>query len=179
LALGAMRYIFEPESVPDRYMQPDGTWISEFVLGYELDAGTVVFMRVLLVPNLGSNNENRSYDLQFGIVEKLRSAPTTQTCMDFSIIATRRFVPRQGRELVSMILLRCVKDTVELAKPPAITMETYHSFLPDDALKKYDRITNMLTDLLYDLADRFRADDGVDYWLYRRRLQTSGTIGSP
>jgi len=64
-----MDYKFEPDPNPDVSEFPDGTKAIEFVLGYDLDLNTIVYMQIILVKadSFLHGHYQDVYDLQFGI----------------------------------------------------------------------------------------------------------------
>jgi hypothetical protein len=169
----SMDYRFEPDVEFSVTSIPDGTSLAEFALGYEVEIGTVVYMQILLVKGESYlHDELRDvYDLQFGIREKLANDQNTLTSIDFSYISPKRFVPRNYRQWLFDYVLHCVEEIITSRSPSYITMETYHSYVPPEAMGKYDGIAALLVSLGYDLLERFRGtEDGIDYWYFRRQL---------
>jgi hypothetical protein len=150
----------------------DGTKVAEFTLGYELELKTVVYMQTLLVQGDSYLQERHPdvYDLQFGIREKLAADPLVQTCLDYSVISSRRFVPREHRHWVlNNGVVQCVEELVNRFSPPQITMETYHPKVPPSGMAKYQRISDLLRAIGYDEKENSRGTDGIHYWFYVKR----------
>jgi hypothetical protein len=169
-----MRYIYEPRMPPAITELDDGTKVAEFTLGYELDLNTVVYLQVVLVKADSYLSERNPdvYDLQFGIREKLATDPLVQTCLDYSVVSSRRFVPHEQRHWVlNNGVVRCVEELVNRFGPPHVTMETYHPNVPPAGMAKYRRISDLLRALGYDEDENFRGTDGIHYWFYVRRTR--------
>ena len=167
-----MDYQFEPDAQYRIYTLPDGTILAEFVTGYEFEAGTIVYMQILLVNGESylHNELMAVYDLQFGIREKLSNDNNVLTSIDFSYLSPGRFIPRAARPAISEWLKGCVRELVVRHSPGHITMETYHPRVPPGAMAKYDRIAELLQSHDYDLLEHFRGTmDGKDYWYFRKK----------
>jgi hypothetical protein len=167
-----VRYIYEPRMPPVVTELADGTKVAEFPLGYELDLNTIVYEQVVLVraDSYLSDRHPEAYDLQFGIREKLAEDPLVQTCLDYSVISSRRFVPREGRHWVlNNGVLHCVEELVNRFAPAQITMQTYHPNVPPSGMAKYQRITELLSAHEYAVEENFQGTDGIHYWFYVRK----------
>jgi hypothetical protein len=176
-------YVFDLDANLASYSLVDGSYLVEFAIGYELDMNTVVYSQVILVRGQSylHTELGEVYDLQFGIREKLADDDNVKTCIDFSYISTRRFIPKVHRWVVFNRILLCLEELIREKKPAYVTMETYHPHVPPQAMGKYDRIVERLDALGYDLRERFRGphsrfhgtEEGIDYWYFRRRLTGS------
>ncbi len=67
------------------------------------------------------------------------------------------------------LICAAISRLVAEVMPEQITMETYYANLPSEALKKYDVIGAKIIAAGYVVGDAFRHNDGVNYWLFKKR----------
>lgn len=175
-----MAYVFELESVgadTEVHVDAAGTMIVDFALGYDIAADTVILMSVMFVTGDSylSGTVDELYDLQFGI--RIRNlVHGTVSPPDFSSASSVLFIPPESRRHVGANVRNAVLRLLDHKRPHALTMETFHSYLPAKAMAKYHAITTLLLNVGYELQDQFRDEEtGIDYWFFSAQVeQTSG-----
>jgi hypothetical protein len=110
--------------------------------------------------------EKDTLELCFGIQTKHDGSGTSPP--DYSKETTDQYVPKSGRLQVLTRITVAIDWLVEESKPRYIIMETYYSNLNQIALKKYDSVVSILALAGYALEDRWREENGIDYWLFKR-----------
>jgi hypothetical protein len=132
-----------------------------FILGQDLTAEMMVVMDVAFICK-----ERGIYDLRFGVDEISLSREGFHSGMDYSIEYSKRYVPHPHRPEVLRLLLQAIECILRKTKPKKLTMQSFYGQLPDKALRKYDRICEVMDGNGYKVADHFRGTNGVHYWLF-------------
>jgi hypothetical protein len=162
-----MPYVFELEREFDQepYIDGQGSRIIDFALGYDFDRFLIVLMSVMLVPD-----ESGAFELCFGIRTRNAERSSEVSPPDYSVTTARRFVPEAANQDVLATVLAAIIVLVEAVQPETIVMETFHANLPPKAMKKYQRISEVLDKSSYAMTDQFRDElDGKDYWAFGRK----------
>jgi hypothetical protein len=162
-----MEYIFDPVSAPTPVFEEPGRAAVQFRIGHELEVGSVVLMEVLLSYEDSYKKDEGAADLQFGIRERWRENHLVLTCLDFSLISPRRFVPKTQRYIIESLVARSITTLVQHSRPPYLTMETYHRDVPEPGMVKYRNISTVLKGLGYKGND-FRETNGIHFWFFER-----------
>jgi hypothetical protein len=159
-----MAYDFDLQDPEGPFVEADGSRVVEFILGFEDDTDTIIVMSVLLVPT----DRKDTLELCFGIRAKVGPEPHI-SAPDYSKDGSYKYIPRERRTTVLASICESIQRLVETEKPPYITMETFYADLPAEALRKYDMVELQIRFNDYVIEDKFRAPDGINYWLFRKR----------
>jgi hypothetical protein len=109
------------------------------------------------------------YDLRFGVDELSLSRVGFNSGMDYSLEYSKRYVPGQYRPQVLELVLEAIECILRKTSPNKVTMESFYGQLPAKALKKYERICQVMKRNGYTVADYFRkGTKGVHYWFFSR-----------
>lgn len=159
-----VNYVFELEQHFSRrpHQNPDGSYVVEFALGYDLPSSLIIVMSVMLIPD-----ESGAFELCFGVRRRGAADPSKVSPPDYSAASAKRFVPSEAAPRVLECILEAIVALVMTGKPKQVVMETFESRLPPKAMKKYERVTAAMRRLGYKVEFQFRNEiDGKDYWLY-------------
>ncbi|RVU19135.1 hypothetical protein [Methylobacterium oryzihabitans] len=139
----------------------------EFRLGFLPETRRIVIMSIILMEG-GSALHSSSgvFDLRFGIRLKYMDKDWDVTPVDFSQETKRDFIHPNHRETVLNLIMRGVCELVTEVNPPLITMSTYDTELPPQALVKYAAIAECLNGLGYRTADAYLSADGRHRWVF-------------
>lgn len=141
----------------------------EFRLGYLMQTEQLVKMSVALIEGASFMNiDNGFFDLRFGIRLQYIDRPWNVTSMDYTQGTKRRYIHANNRETVRNLTCRAIEGLLSVVSPPVVTMSTYDTELPTDALVKYQVIERCLNGAGYRTHDSYRADDGRDRWQFVR-----------
>ncbi len=160
-----MAYIFELEKDFDEpYVAADGSCIIDFALGYDPDSSLIVLMSVMLI-----RDESGAFEFCFGIRTRSGVDASNVSPPDYSSATGKHYVPRESAEDVLGVVLAAAVSLIGKVKPRNIIMETFHSNLPQKAMRKYVSIEKILDSLSYTLTEKFRDEaDGKNYWSFSR-----------
>jgi hypothetical protein len=164
-----MACIFDLETdLPDApFVDMFGTEIVEFALGYDIDREIAMVMSVMLVPGASYLDDalDGVFDLRFGIRERDLKHEWKVTPPDYTRECADQYIPREHRQAVTGLLHKAVELLTKHSDAKYLTMETFYSKLPDNALKKYGKICTFLKGCGFELKEEFRDEtNGKNYW---------------
>ena len=91
------------------------------------------------------------------------------TGLDYSIEFVRKYIDKDNRDSVKACLLKAVQRLVEELSAGEITMETVYPNLPENALRKYDEISDVITEFGFSIEKDFQDEtNGKYYWLFSK-----------
>lgn len=134
-----------------------------FQLGVDFELDFIIYMTATFV-----FKEDGIYELRFGTEERRLSREGYSEGMDYSIEQSKRYVPTDHRPKVLGLLLEAIKAILASARPEKITMQSFYPNLQAKALKKYDKIANLMNENGYETAEDFVGSNGKRYWLFKR-----------
>lgn len=108
-------------------------YVVDFTLGYDLDRGERILMSVVLFKD---DSGGDPHELAFGIRRQDVFTGTTSNYA-FDHETAKSYVPKDKRQLVSLLVLSAVRALVERVRPKIVVMETFESNLPAPAMGKY------------------------------------------
>jgi hypothetical protein len=139
-----------------------GVVIIEFALGYDLPE-TAIIMSVMLVPI------RKTHDLRFGIRERDMAHTWKVTDPNYTIETVRKYIPKPNRDEVRECLIKAVGYLIEQTAQNKVTMETVYANLPENALKKYDEISDAIHEYGMITENHFQHANGKYYWLFSKQ----------
>ena len=143
-----------------------GAYAIEFALGYIPSYDMVIVMSVELIPT----ERPDVLELCFGIRSKEITNGIKVSEPDFSKDAADLFIPKENRSEVQRLITEACLYLAAHIDQEYIVMETFYGNLPDKALKKYEPIVDAMEASGYELIDRFRNEDGIDFWSFRKQV---------
>jgi hypothetical protein len=160
-----MAYEFDLGELESIFMDADGSHVMEFVLGVDPDEDAVVVMSVILFPT----DEPDILELCFGI--RIKSGPDLSVVSepDYNSDAGKRYIPKEWRKMVLARVGNATSNMIGNILPKKVIMETFYANLPPEALTKYEAIGTRIAIWNYEIEDSFRAENGVNYWLFKKR----------
>jgi hypothetical protein len=137
-----------------------------FILGEDAEAQLLILMTVRFVCK-----EDGIYDIRFGIEEINVAKNNESSGLDYSIEWSRRYAPEGVRPAVLATLLDAISCILVKINPRKVTMQSFYKALPDKALDKYRKISDLMVAHGFEVKEEFPdGNHGVRYWLYRRLL---------
>jgi hypothetical protein len=111
---------------------------------------------------------NGLYDIRFGIEEREADKLDWTVGMDYSIECSRRCIPKEHRPAVLEYIVESLGLMVDQCLPRKVTMESFYRNLPDKALRKYERISEMMVGRGFTAVKHRDGTTEKDYWLFER-----------
>ncbi|MBK1699242.1 hypothetical protein [Rhodovibrio salinarum] len=108
------------------------------------------------------------YDLRFGLVEKEVDNDFIVSAPAFDRETANRIISEDDRPVVLSLILKATRQLVRTANADAITMSTFDVHLPERALTKYRRISDVVCGIGYRLHDSYVDDQGRSRWVFVR-----------
>lgn len=135
-ALGeTLAYTFELDAevpaVP--FVDPWGTVICEFALGYDIERNVATIMSVMFYSGAKASHVKSVagvFDLRFGIRERNLDHDWKVTPPDYSREAADEFIPRANRREVKERLYDAIEVLLGYSKAKHVTMQSYYPWLP-------------------------------------------------
>jgi hypothetical protein len=169
-----MAFKFELGDPGDIAIGPDGDWVAEFSIGFDLELDEIINMAVALIEN---QPEPNPFTLTFGIVRRAANGGDQIGEVIFDHSAARAYVARERANQVMIQILNCIEQLCALVDPSEVQFSTFEADLPPPAMQKYFKVSNHLGICGYEM--NFYRREGADLrdnWFFTKRVRTEVEI---